>query len=126
MTDKKSKGNQGIIITGGTISAEQLAVGTNAKAEKIIQAIEQGDNTKTISDLREQLNYLLELIRENSSMLEPNVEKAIEVVKAEADKPSPNKIVMTSIIDGVIQTVKSLTSIAGAITAIKKLIDIVI
>ncbi len=120
------KANQGIIMSGGTINADQIAVGSNAKAQKIIDQSQQLDSTKSIDDLIEQISNLMELIKDNKNILDSDTEGAIAVVKQEAEKEKPNKFVMTSILEGISAGAKSISSIENAISAVKSLIDIVI
>ena len=63
MNDTNESLNQGIIVTGGTINADQIAVGTNAKAQKIIDVAEFEESKKTLEDLRKLLSNLRELCK---------------------------------------------------------------
>jgi hypothetical protein len=118
--------NQGIIFNGGTVTAHQIVAGSEARAECIVQASQRAANAATIEDLRVQLNDLLKLMQENRHCLAPDTEKAMEVVRQEAAKPEPSKLVIGTILDSVSAAVKSLAPIAGAVTAVAQLVKVVL
>ncbi len=126
MTDINRNSNQGIIITGGAIKADQVAVGTGAVAQKTIDTSQHADAAATIDDLRKQLSSLLDLIKQHRDILDASTEGAVEVAMQEAEREKPNKVVMSSIMDGITNGVKSISSVASAVNAIKSLIDIAI
>jgi hypothetical protein len=121
-----SEHNQGIIVTGGTVTAHQLVAGSNARAESIVNGSQGTANDKTIDDLRTQLDALLVLIQDNKHCLAPDAEKAIEIVKQEAAKPEPSKFVISSVLDSVSGTVKSFASLTSAIAAVKDLVALLL
>ncbi len=118
--------NQGVVVSGqGVLNARQLVVGSNARIDSIVESAQPGVD-KTIADLRSQLDALLAVVRENRHCLPPEAESALVTVREEVDKLAPNKMVVTSVLGGVSEVVKSFGSLAGAITAVRELVALVL
>ena len=126
MVDTANATNQGIIITGGTINSEQVAVGANAKAEKIVHGEQNAQMIQIIIDFRKELEKLAALAKENENVLSLQVRDAISAARLEADKEKPNKVVISSILDGIHGGAKGITDIASAIIALKKLVELIV
>lgn len=119
--------NQGLIVAGnGVLNAGQVAVGPNARIDSIVHFSSDAGQKRTIEDLRFQVDELLAVIRENRDRVAPEAEKAIETVKEQVALPEPNKIVVTSILSGVSELVKSFGSLSGAIVAVRELVAVVL
>jgi len=116
--------NEGIVQHGGTINAEQLAVGRGAKAVKVIKGgvISDSDEFK---EIKEHLEKLIKAVNENSSSLDNQSEivNSTEVVVSELSKEKPNKLTVTAILDGIANGVKSVTSIASAALGLKSCVE---
>lgn len=122
-----STNNQGVIIAGNAVvHAAQIVTGANARIDSIVHFSSDTSQTRTIEDVRRQIDELLAVIRENRDHLSPEAEKAIETVKAEVARPEPSKIVVTSILSGVSELVKSFGSLSGAIVAVRELVSVVL
>lgn len=116
--------NEGIVQHGGTINAEQLAVGRGAKAVKMVKGgvISDSDDFK---EIKESLEKLIKAVNENSSSLDNQSEivNSTEVVVKELSKEKPNKLTVTAILDGIANGVKSVTSIAAAALGLKSCVE---
>jgi hypothetical protein len=118
--------NQGV-ITGGnaTLNVGNLVAGSNARIDSIVETSAAG-RQKTIEDVRAQLDELLAVMRENRDRLPPEAVNAIETVKAEVARPAPSKLLVTSVLSGVSDLVKSFGSLSGAIVAVRELVSVVL
>jgi hypothetical protein len=101
-----------------------MAVGRHSRAVKSSnKAPEQSDNALALRLIRGDLARLVALMEDERSYIDPSAKEAVKMVASEAGKPAPNKLVMASLLDGAATAVKSITSIATALTSVKSLID---
>jgi hypothetical protein len=118
--------NHGVIMGGNAIvDVGNLVVGSNARIDSIVETSAAG-RQKTIEDVRAQLDELLAVMRENRDRLPPEAVNAIETVKAEVARPAPSKLLVTSVLSGVSDLVKSFGSLSGAIVAVRELVSVVL
>jgi len=124
MTKKKSRdsGNEGIVVYGGSVTAKQIAVGRNAN----IKVVEAGRSleAKGLREVKDKLDALLAAVSAHAGPA-PEREQLMhttEAVATELAKEKPNKLTITSILDGIASSVKSVTSIVSASEALKAVV----
>lgn len=108
-------------MTGGTINAEQLAVGRRARAVKIVSSADQALEQKGLQEIREKLDELVNILTENADALEnpDEVLDSTEAVAEELSKDKPNKLTLTAILSGIASSVQSVAVLASAVDALK-------
>lgn len=120
----RSSGNEGIIMTGGTIKAEQVAVGKNAHAVKIMSAAKESLEQKGLHEIWDKLEQLEKTLNTYGSSLgnRDEIDGATKEIAKELSKDKPNKITVTGILEGVANGVKSVANIATSVEALKKVV----
>ncbi|HLX59102.1 MAG TPA: hypothetical protein VKR83_18945 [Ktedonobacteraceae bacterium] len=124
--DKNMPKNEGIYITGGAINADQIAVGRNARAMKIVSSANEALERKGLQEIRDRLDELVNALTTHADALENPDEllDSAEVVAEELSKEKPNKFTLTSILSGIASSVQSVATIAAAAEALKHAITI--
>ena len=125
MTTKRRKdgGNEGIVVSGGSVKAKQIAVGRNASI-KVVSA-GRALEAKGMKDVKDKLDELLAAVSSHSGSVAER-EKLVgstNAVAAELSKEKPNKRNINSILDGIASSVKSVTSIVSASEALKAVVS---
>lgn len=112
-----SKGtNQGIIVSGGTITARNIAVGDQASI------VDQSSNEP--SPVQRELATLRQLIEANQAKLDDYGDVIAVLASAEEElaKPEPNKLTAKSLLDGIAGAAKPITEIVQAVAKVVALI----
>lgn len=120
--------NEGIILQGGSIQADQIAVGRNAQAIKTIDAASDSLAQKGLQEIQEKLQQLVKALEQNGNALDNQSEilDSTAVVAEELKKDKPNKLTLNAMLEGIAQGVKSVSTIATAVEALKQVITIVL
>ncbi len=115
---------EGIQQSGGRIEADVLAVGRNAKAEKVVQDACAELNRKQMDEVADGLEKLLEALKTHGGELDnaDEIAGATERVAAELKEPQPNKLTLNALLAGIAEGSKSVTAIAKAASALGALI----
>jgi hypothetical protein len=117
--------NEGMIISGsGSVKFEKidvLAVGSGAKAHKIVNGTGEALPSKDLQEIQKKLEELTSALAAHRIQLEnrEDVENSVKSVAAELEKEKPNKLTVTSILSGIATAVSSATGIATAAEALK-------
>ena len=113
--------NEGLIITGGTINADQIAVGPYAQA---IKAANEALTQKGMQEIRVRLDELVQALNNHAGALgnPDEVRDSTEVVAKELSKEKPNKLTLTAVLTGIASSVQSVSAIAVAVEALKNAI----
>jgi len=121
MTRTTDKENQGVIVTGGTLSARNMAVGKNAK----ISNREHSNNSvdPLLQELLSEISRLIENLEK--SHVESERVEAAKLAKIELEKDSPNFFVAKSMLLSLLDGIKAVGSVAGTVISIKKLLGII-
>lgn len=124
--DKNVPKNEGIYMTGGTINAEQIAVGRRARATKIVSSANQALEQKGLQEVRDKLDELVNALTTHADALDnpDEVLDSAEVVAEELSKDKPNKLTLTAILSGIASSVQSVAAIATAVDALKHAITL--
>lgn len=115
--------NEGLIITGGTINADQIAVGKYAQA---IKTANEALTLKGMQEIRVRLDELVHARNNHSdALVNPDeVRDSTEMVAKELSKEKPNKLTLVAMLNGIALSVQSVTAIAVAVEALKNAIGI--
>ena len=113
--------NEGIININGKITAKQIAVGPNARA---IQNTNKASAQDPMQEIRARLDELMQALDDHANALEnpEEVRDSTEAVAEELSKDKPNKLTITSVLNGIASSVQSVTAIAVAAEALKNAI----
>jgi translation initiation factor 2B subunit (eIF-2B alpha/beta/delta family) len=120
MTKHRGTGNQGIIVTGGTFTAGQVAVGRRARAYATV--------TDCVGQLREDghaevaaaLDRVLLELQQHVDELE-SADELVDSARAvgeELTRETPNKRTLMAVIDSI---AKGVGSVGGLAVAVQKL-----
>lgn len=108
-------------MTGGTINAEQIAAGRQARAIKIVSSADQALEQKGLQEIREKLDELVNALTTHAEALEnpDEVLDSTEAVAEELSKDRPNKLTLTAILSAIASSVQSVAVVATAVDALK-------
>lgn len=122
MSKTSGKGNQGIIVSGGSLQANDIVVGENATVNKISQENKGSDST--IQDLRDEVNILISVMEQQKIGLEKI--DAVRTVKKELEIEDPNMQIVKPVLGSIIESIKAIGSIAGTALSVKKALDLIL
>jgi hypothetical protein len=116
--------NRGLIVSGsGSVSFDVGAIGDGASAVKNVHTGATTDES-ALATIRQQLQELTALMQQHGDRVQPETRAAVEQVANEAAKPKPNKLVMSSVLQGAAATVGSIAALGAHILKIKDLISL--
>lgn len=122
MTKLVGNGNQGVIVTGGSFSANDIAVGENAS---IVKNSCDTENTESIQhELLTELTKLIKLMEE--SQVDKEKISAARTAKAELESATPNLFLVKSILGSTIDVIKTIGTVAGSALSIKTLLGVLV
>ena len=123
---KKNPNNEGIIQSGGTIIADQIAVGANAEVIKIVNTASEVLEQKGLQEIRNKLAELLAAVSSQANALKNRDEvlDSTKIVAQELSKEKPNKFTITAILDGIANGVKSIPNIIAIAQALKSAVEV--
>lgn len=109
--------NEGVIQHGGSINAGNLAVGRGATATQYQSA----SSDAGLAAVQAQLDKVLELLATKSHEIpdHEDVVQSAQSLKQELDKDKPNKLTLKSLLSGIADSVKSVTTVATAVEALR-------
>jgi hypothetical protein len=114
--------NEGIYMTGGSINADQIAVGRSAQAQKISNIANDALEQKGLTEVRDKLDELLKEITVHADSLR-NSDEVLDSTKAVAEelaKDKPNKLTIMGVINGIADSVGSVARVATAADSLGK------
>ena len=110
--------NRGFIVSGGTIKADQIVGGENAKGYKYEGSKESQAELQHIYAKLDELEKAIQ--RHGAELQRPDdLMNAAKAVKAELASEKPNKITVTAILSGIAESVRSIASIASLAETLK-------
>ncbi|MDF9800554.1 hypothetical protein OKW21_005817 [Catalinimonas alkaloidigena] len=119
----KTNKNKGIVITGGNLHAQQIAIGENAK--NVLSTIAKVDERNSeLVKIKEQLTLLVEAIEKNKESLKNSGEllDSTDTVAKEVLKEKPNKITIDAVLNGIKNGAKTVKEILPIVNVLKTLI----
>jgi hypothetical protein len=122
--DSKTR-NGGIIVYGGTINSDQIAVGNSASVHKNITSQHYNTESMASSELIVQLNDLVSIIKSQVHNIECSKEllAASKELQEELSKPKHSKITITELLSSIASNCGSLTKIASVAIDLKNVIS---
>jgi hypothetical protein len=105
--------NEGIVVSGGSLRADQLAVGRHA-------SVTVGAAPGTDPEVVRRLDALLELVEKHAAALSDPaaVRSTAEVLRDEVTKPKPNRITVRGLLAGLTEAVGTVTPLLKAVEGI--------
>jgi len=113
----KYPANEGVIVSGhGNISAENMAVGRGAAIHQ-----HQGAGSDALTDVQRKLDALLIELDKQKGAIEngDEVRQSAKMMQEELAKPTPNRLTLKSVLSGITESVKSVSTLATAAEALK-------
>jgi translation initiation factor 2B subunit (eIF-2B alpha/beta/delta family) len=119
--------NQGIIISGGTFNAEQVAIGKGAQAIQHIQTLTDAMKTDGKVDLAQTITDFLEVIENHKEELSDYDEllQAIQQIIEEVKKDKPNKLTLKGLLAAIKESVGSVAEIFENVNLLQNSIALV-
>jgi hypothetical protein len=114
------RGNEGIIISGGTVQVGAMAAGRNARAVNNVESASAALATRGQAELAEKLDELLQVIRKHEAEL-PDRDEALELtgrVAEELEREQPDKPTVESFLARLAASAGSATTIVNAVTTL--------
>jgi hypothetical protein len=108
--------NEGVVVSGGTFTATNAAVGTNAQINHT-----QTSESNAMKEVQQRLDLLLQSLEEHGNQI-PNrgeVAEAAQSVKEELTREKPNRLTLKSLLSGITDSVKSVSGVALAVEGLK-------
>lgn len=123
-----NSGNEGIYISGGSLNADQVAVGKGSMAIKNIYGSVQSLEDSGKQDVAKAVRDLITALEQHSDQIKDKQEiiEAIQHVAEEADKESPSKVSLKGILSGIKNVVEPITEVAQKVTALRVAIGLML
>jgi hypothetical protein len=116
--------NEGIYVTGGSFTADTVAVGRGAHA----YSVASGLRTRGQDDVAQRLEELLRQLEEHADEVADieDVRGATKTVTDELAKDRPNRTTVTAVLSGIAESVRSVTGLASAADALLNAVQTVL
>lgn len=116
--------NKGIQVSGGTFNAVNVAVGDSAKVYETVYTADKMSEQEKWQEIHERLDELEKALNAYAASLDnpDEVRDSTAAVAEELSKDKPNKLTITSVLNGIADSVKSVTVIAVAVEALRNAI----
>ena len=123
-----NSGNEGIYISGGSLNADQIAVGKGSTAIKNIYGSVQSLEDSGKQDVATAVRDLITVLEQCSDQIKDKQEiiEAIQQVAEEADKESPSKVSLKGLLSGIKNVVDPITEVAQKVTALRVAIGLML
>ena len=119
--------NKGMIVTGGSVNADQIAVGKGAQAIKTTYRLADELEEQGKEDLSMAIRELLKSLEANKAQLSDydDVTDAVEKITEEIKKDKPSKLTLKGLLSAVKESVGSVVEIVEKIGSLQKAIAVV-
>jgi hypothetical protein len=120
--------NQGIIVTGGTLNANQLAVGPGSRAIQVTHAGARDSRAEAEERVGRSAAELLRALDQQASTVEDygELSQAIRQVVEEARKAQPSKLALRSQLSGISGAVGAEANLASELLALQSAVEALI
>ena len=108
--------NQGIIVSNGSLTGNIIVAGKNA-------SINTSASISALDQLRQEVTKLVSSMEINK-VDSGNIDAA-KVAEKELEKKEPNWIVVKSVLLSVIESIKTIGTVAGCALSVKKILDLI-
>jgi translation initiation factor 2B subunit (eIF-2B alpha/beta/delta family) len=122
-----SQSNEGIVVTGGTFNADQVAVGRGAQAIQTTYNMASELQTEGKADLAEAITDLLKALEAHKSEISDydEVTQAVQKVVEETKKEQPSKLTLKGLLGAVKESVSSVVEIVEKVGLLQKAISVI-
>lgn len=119
--------NEGMIVSGGSIHAEQIAVGEGAQAIKTTYGLTDELENQGKEDLAAAIRELLKSLEANKAKISDygDITDAVEKITEEVKKEKPSKLALKGLLNAVKESVGSVVEIVEKIGSLQKAIALV-
>jgi hypothetical protein len=113
--------NEGIYVTGGSFTAQNVAVGRGARAYTVATDL----RARGHDDVAERLEELVQQLEAHADQVPDidDVRGATRTVTEELAKERPNKTTVTGVLSGISDSVRSVSGLAVAADALLKAVQ---
>jgi hypothetical protein len=114
--------NEGIIMSGGNLTAKAVAVGRGASAQVSETSTAGGDLAKLQRLLGE---FLRKLEEHGEASVSPGgeVKRAVESVQHELSQPKPSRLTVTALLGAVASSVQGVASLASIVETARQIVE---
>lgn len=121
-----SQNNEGIFVSGGTFSANQVAVGKGAKSTQTTYNLSTDLQTRE-SDLTQAIAELLKSLEIHRSKISDydEVSQAVDQIAQEVKKEQPSKLALKGLLSAVKESVGSVVEIVEKVGLLQKAVAVV-
>jgi len=119
--------NKGMIVSGGSVNADQIAVGEGAQAIKTTYRLTDELENQGKKDLAIAIRELVQSLEANKSQISDydDVTDAVEKITEEVKKEKPSKLTLKGLLGAVKESVGSVVEIVEKIGSLQKAISVV-
>lgn len=116
--------NEGINISGGSLSAGQIVVGRGARSIQNTYNLADQLGKSGKSEVAEAITALLKALEANSNKIDnqEEVTQAVQEVAEEVQKENPNKFTLKGLLSSLKESLGSVAEIAEKVTVLQKAI----
>ena len=120
------EGNEGIIVSGGTIHGKQITVGRGAQAIQTTYCFANDLREDGKEQLADALTELLSSIEAHKAQIADydEVLNAVQQIAHEAKKNEPSKLTLKGLLGAVKESVSSIADIVEKIGALRKAVTL--
>lgn len=118
--------NDGIIISGGSFNAEQVAVGQGAQAIKTTYNLARELENDSQQELAQAIKELLQALEAHQPDIDDydEVSQAVQQITEEVQKEQPSKLTLKALLNGVKESVGSIVEIVEKVSLLQKAIAV--
>lgn len=122
-----NQNNEGIIVSGGTFSAGQVAVGKGAQAIQTTYNLASEFQSEGKTDLVQAMTALLTALETHRPQIADydEVSQAVQQIAEEVKKETPSKLTLKGLLGAVKESVGSVVEIVEKVGLLQKAIGLV-
>ncbi|NJK67750.1 MAG: hypothetical protein HC789_11630 [Microcoleus sp. CSU_2_2] len=123
-----SQSNKGIQVTGGSFNANQVAVGSGAKAVQNTYNLANQLEKSGKGEVAQAITELLKVLEAHSDQVadKEEVTQAVEQVAEEVQKEKPNKFTLKGLLSSLKESLGSVVEIAEKVTVLQKVVAVML
>ena len=122
-----SQDNEGIIVSGGTFSADQVVVGKGAQAIQTTYNLASEFQAEGKEDLAKAIKELLTSLEDHRHQIADydEVSQAVQQIAEEVKKEQPSKLTLKGLLNAVKESVGSVVEIVQKVGLLQKAIAVI-
>ncbi|SEM63934.1 hypothetical protein SAMN04489760_1294 [Syntrophus gentianae] len=107
---------EGVVQKGGNMTVTNMAVGQNA----VVNQIQSGESA-ALREVQKQMASVLEALEKHGHEIvnRDEVVQSVHTAKEELSKEKPNHLTLKSLLNGIAESVKSVSAVAAAVEGLK-------